>query len=197
MRKRWWAIAASTAALAVPVVVSTGTAFGANPAPATATVNIVGVETFRPNFVQNTWRFPLEKPTSIRSGGLLTFHNLTTDPHSMSVVAVKDLPTSFKGNAVVGALFAAHFPGPTTTNPFIDDGVPVSVTSTPDWHEKSHSNPTGPPTLGDSVLIDTTSPVNGHGFPPFTTVKVNAPAGTVLHYFCIFHNWMQGAVAVG
>ena len=199
MRKRLWLAAVSAVAVTVPVVASTGAAFGENPAPATATVKIVGVDTFRPNFVQNTFRFPLEKPTLIRSGGLLTFNNLTTDGHSLSVVAVKDLPTSFNGNAVVGALFAVQIPTAGPPNFILDDGVPAPFppTSPPDWHEKSHSNPTGPPTLGDSVLIDTSNPANAHGGPTTVTVAVNAPAGTELHYFCIFHNWMQGEVVVG
>src|SRR5436853_1637549 len=87
-----------------------------NGGPNSATVLIKGVETFRPNFYQQTFRFP-ENPTEIKSGGTITWKNLTTDPHSMSLIAENDLPTTPRGNPVTDAISAAHGFGPTSTGP--------------------------------------------------------------------------------
>jgi hypothetical protein len=32
--------------------------------------------------------------------------------------------------------------------------------------------------------------------PPVRTVQVTAPWGTVMHYMCTFHRWMQGEIDV-
>jgi plastocyanin len=194
MRKYVWV--ASAIALAMPVVATGSAAWGSSGGPASATVKIVGVETFKPNFYQNTFAFPT-KATKVRSGGTVTWNNLTSDAHSMSLIAERDFPTSVQGNAVTNAIFAVQLPTGAPPNFVVDDGVGVPPTGVPDFHEKSHSNgPTAAPTVGDSVLIDTSNPANAHGGPTSVTVKANAPAGTELFYVCIFHPWMQGEIDV-
>jgi plastocyanin len=183
---------AAVIALAVPVL--SGGVAGASDEhrPGSATVKIKGVETFRPNFYQNTFRFP-EDPTVVRKGGTVTFDNLTTQAHAMSLVAKGDLPTSNNGNDVSNALNNAHFPaGPPLF--VLDAGIaPDPGDTTPDFDTVSHSNPSGAPSVGDSVIVD--DQLGSHGGSPTITVQMTGPAG-LYHYFCIFHDWMQGEIRV-
>ena len=168
--------------------------------PNSATVLIKGVETFRPNFFQQTFRFP-EDPTQIKSGGTITWNNLTADGHTMSLIEKADLPASANANNdVANALFGLHNVGngPGAFNLVVDAGVANDDDNTADENcdTAGHSTPTpGSPVVGDSVLIDAAG-ANNHGGPSTVSVTVTAPAGTVLHYFCIFHPQMQGSIEV-
>jgi hypothetical protein len=62
-----------------------------------------------------------------------------------------------------------------------------------DFDTASHTNAGGPPTIGDSTLI---GPVNSPA-PSSRTIVVTAAPGTVLHYYCTFHAWMQATIIVG
>ena len=81
-----------------------------------------------------------------------------------------------------------------------DPAVPPGVTLpfpvlVQDFNASAHSNPTGPPTVGDSTLVDAVGP-NNHGFVTQRTVKVTAAEGTTLNYYCTIHPWMQGTIEV-
>jgi len=71
----------------------------------------------------------------------------------------------------------------------LNDFVQVADFDTP-----SHTNPTGPDTVGDSTLVDTSGP-NGNGFATQRTVVVTAAPG-LYHFICTFHPWMQGTIRV-
>jgi hypothetical protein len=88
-------------------------------------------------------------------------------------------------------LFGAHFPGGPPVIA-LDDGNPVP----PFDPSLTFETPSTPTQARDSVLVDTTDPANTHGFPNIVTVTVAAPAGTTLHFFCIFHDWMHGTIKV-
>jgi hypothetical protein len=62
-----------------------------------------------------------------------------------------------------------------------------------DFNTVSHSNGAGAPTIGDSTLIGSTSL---RGTPVNRTIVVTAAPGTVLHYYCTFHPWMQAKITV-
>jgi hypothetical protein len=64
-----------------------------------------------------------------------------------------------------------------------------------DFDTVSHTNPTGPPTIGDSTLVDAYGPAN-NGFVTQRTVRMSTVPGTY-HYVCTFHPWMQGTIVVG
>jgi plastocyanin len=81
-----------------------------------------------------------------------------------------------------------------------DPAVPPGVTPpfpvlVADFDTVSHTNPTGPATVGDSTLVDANGPAN-NGFVTQRTVKMSAVPGTY-HYICTFHPWMQGTIVVG
>ncbi len=160
-----------------------GTAVGAGgKGPAKATIVIKGEETFKPNVViTNTFRFA-SGTVPIRSGGTVTLTNTTTDAHSLSIVKPSQVPhtvTQMHNCSACEAILAAHgisLEGPPTHGPpphlVVDVGSP------------------GFDTAGDSVVIGP----KGRGRP--VTFKVTAPPGTVLHFVCAFHSWMQGRFLV-
>jgi plastocyanin len=63
-----------------------------------------------------------------------------------------------------------------------------------DFDTPSHTNRTGPDTVGDSTLVDTAGP-NAFGFASQRTIVVTAAPG-LYHYFCTIHAWMQGTIRV-
>jgi hypothetical protein len=79
-----------------------------------------------------------------------------------------------------------------TTDPAVPPGAPF-VALVEDFDTSAHTNAHGvAPTVGDSSLI---GPVNSPA-PSMRTIVVTAPPGTVLHYYCTFHPWMQGTILV-
>lgn len=160
-----------------------GTAAGAGGrGPAKATVVIKGGETLKPNVVlTNTMRFVAGSVT-IRSGGTVTLTNKTTDPHSLSVVKPSQVPHTIlqlHNCTACEAILAAHginLEGPPTHGPPPHLVVDVGAA--------------GFDTAGDSVVIGP----QGRG--PAVTFKVTAPPGTILHFVCAFHPWMQGRFLV-
>ena len=67
----------------------------------------------------------------------------------------------------------------------------------PTFSQPTTFDQTGSPSVGDAVIVapGRNSGNNGGG-PDTVTVQVNAPAGTTLHYVCLFHIWMQGTIQV-
>jgi plastocyanin len=118
-----------------------------------------------------TMHFAPETVT-VHSGGTVTFvhGDSTHDPHTITIVAARELPTRIDPCRACEKAQQAHFPqgpqGPPT--PVVNVGRP------------------GLDAPGDSVLW-----MSGR-----VKVKVSAPAGTVLRYFCAVHPWMQGTIRV-
>jgi plastocyanin len=149
---------------------TTGSASHLQPAAAHV-VKTLGGEIFKPNLsVTVTLRFA---PGSlrVRSGDTVVFDHadMGRDPHTVSVVAAKDLPRHTEPCPACDRVEQAHFPH--------GQSQPPSVVNV------------GRPGLdqpGDSIVW-----MSGRA-----SVKVSAPAGTVLHYFCALHPWMQGTITV-
>jgi plastocyanin len=121
-----------------------------------------------------TFRFA-PGPLTVSSGSTVRWVNETDEPHTISVVAKADLPTSIDevfGCAVCGAIFASHFPGG-PSNP------PIAVVN---------AGSAGLDAVGDSLWQN-----------PGETVSatISAAPGSTLHYMCGIHAWMQGTIKVG
>jgi hypothetical protein len=104
------------------------------------------------------------------------------EPHTITVVSVKDLPkTSAQINncTICNETAAGHLknpkapPGPTNdiAHWIVDKGKP------------------GLDEAGDSIAIEGAKHKS-------ISIKVTAPAGTVLHFICAVHPWMQGTIKV-
>jgi plastocyanin len=122
---------------------------------------------------------------SVKSGQMLTFEydgKPGSEPHTITIVAAKDLPkTAAQMNNcnVCNQTAAGHLknpkapPGPTNdiAHWTVDNGTP------------------GLDEPGDSIAIE--------GAKHRTiSIKVTAPAGTILHFMCAVHPWMQGTIKV-
>ena len=188
----------------------------ASTAAATKVIEIKGRDSFVPNgYLLNTYRF---EPAVIKvhQGDRVQLVNKTTDGHTMTLVARADLPRTIPEvfgcklcKAVNGVYFAGGGHNPSgvqidngqltddndtdadTPDPAGPPGAPFTALIE-DFDTVSHSNPGGAPTIGDSTLI---GPVNSPA-PSTRTIVITAPPGTVLHYFCTFHAWMQATIVV-
>jgi plastocyanin len=128
--------------------------------------------------------------TTVKSGQMLTFTyegKPAEEPHTITVVARKDLPTtdaqinacSNGGDKVCNVIVAGHIknpkapPGPTNdiVHWVVDKGQP------------------GLDSPGDSIAIE-------GGKHKSISIKVTAPAGTTLYFFCVVHPWMHGKLTV-
>jgi plastocyanin len=168
--------AAAAGAAALTLSVGIASALGSSGPRAhgaqTHIVKTVGGEIFKPNVSDTmTMRFA---PANIKvhPGDTIVFEHAdkTHDPHTISVVAAKDLPRSSDPCPACARVEKAHFPHG-------QSGPPLPVVNV------------GKPGLdqpGDSIVW-----MGGK-----VSAKVSAPAGTVLHYFCAIHPWMQGTITV-
>jgi plastocyanin len=162
-------------------------------ADASRTVELKGTEHFVPNALINAdFRFS-PGPLSVKSGDVVTWQNTITapDPHTISIVNANDLPTNVNQvfncgapGTVCAAILACHFPngfGPGGPNP------PINFAC----GNAANGNFAA---VGDSFLI----PPPGFGPASLQTVsaKITAPSGSVLHYMCAIHPWMQGEINV-
>ena len=111
----------------------------------------------------------------------------SSEPHTMSFVAEKDLPTSAAQinacsngqNKVCNAIVAGHI-----KNPKLPPGPKNDIAH---WTvDKGQPGLDGP---GDSIAIE--GPKHRS-----ISIKVTAPAGTTLYFFCAVHPWMHGKIAV-
>jgi plastocyanin len=205
--------------VAVSLLVTRAGATGAAPNKSSVSVDIVGSEKFLPNRETSTYRFP-DAPIKVASGRTITFNNQTADGHTITLVAPGDLATSFNC-PVCDAVNSVYFPGNGNGPPAgaqIDAGTitdddpqadappgdadaldgPQSDHFPPvlieDFDTVSHSNPSAPPTVGDSSFVFPNP--NPFGAPIVRTVQVTAKSGAVLHYMCTIHPWMQGQIDV-
>ena len=188
------------------------------------TIRTVGGEQVRFNRqITSNFRFSPNQPVHVKQGDTITLKETSGDGHTLTLVEASALPTDLNGvffcgqpaiiapgfvgspacvNGAPGYPFALHLaqnfpppwlPIPTSCTPsgicnqFVDGGV-ASNTNTLGLDTAWSFNPDGSvKTAGDSVLL-----LPGQAF----TFTVTAPAGTHLHFLCIFHPWMQGEIVV-
>jgi plastocyanin len=181
----------------------------------TKVINIEGRDSFAANaYLLNTFHFQPGLIT-VHQGQRIEFVNKTIDGHTMTLVARADLPHTIPevfGCKLCKAVNGVYFPSgrnpagvqidngqltddtdndADTPDPAVPPGAPFTALIQ-DFDTVSHSNAGGAATIGDSTLI---GPVNSPA-PSMRTIVVTAPPGTVLHYFCTFHAWMQATIVV-
>jgi hypothetical protein len=174
--------------LAIAVTVISMAAFGVAAASArapqdpTLRVESQGKTTFQPNNqIQSTLRFEPGILQSVPSGAQVRFtvndHDGKNDAHTVTVADPADIPNTVPKifncgsdpNDPCGQTFKCLFGGGQPVFKCDPDQVP------------------GLDQPGDVLLFTATHP---------TTTHITAPPGTVLHYFCAFHPWMQGVIRV-
>ena len=127
----------------------------------------------------------------VKSGDTIIFKDLTTDPHTLSIVTASDIQSLQTVGQIFGcgapgtpcfSILVAHFPNGPPSGPF-------STCTPPNCIQVVNAGPAGLDEPGDSLLV----------LPGGTavTVTVSAPSGTTLHFICAFHPWMQGQIIVG
>ena len=146
-------------------------------------VDIKGLETFEGNalFLSNL-RFAPEN-IKVDKGDTVTWADnaLTTSPHTITIVEREDVPVNFAeayiclwDKRILGVdgpclqFMDAHGGIPPAT-PVVNVGRP------------------GLDAPGDSIFLPPNSSISA---------EVTAAPGTVLHYICIIHPWMQGTITV-
>ena len=127
--------------------------------------------------------------TTIQRGQKLHIVNNTPAPHSLTLVIPKLLPQS------KAQIKNCQHIAPGTI-----------CRKAAKWHgfdgRNIHKNPARAGKHGwdeaGSLHRNGDSVIYGDGFGPNSpnSRKVTAPAGTVLHFMCIFHPWMQGTITV-
>jgi plastocyanin len=127
---------------------------------------------------------------SVKSGDMLTFTyegKPADESHTISVVAQKDLPTTNAqinacgngGNKICNTIVAGHIKNP--------KAPPGPTNDIVHWiADKGQPGLDGP---GDSVAIEGAKHKS-------ISIKVTAPAGTTLYFFCVVHPWMHGKITV-
>jgi plastocyanin len=168
----------------VAAVAIAATAVGMSPASA---ASLTSIKTFehskfvpgpRGGLVLN-WGFDPATVT-VHSGSMVRWtHTGHGEPHTASVVRAADVPKTadeilacFLPRSICGKILARHDPGNDQQPPF---------------HTVVNSGAPGVNQAGDSVFLLPQKSV---------TVRVTAPSGTVLHYICAFHAWMQAKIRV-
>jgi hypothetical protein len=186
MRER--KLIAGIAGLAVAAAITVGavgSAGAAGSAPTSVTVKEKWTVKMVPNrYVQDGMRFNRDV-YSVASGGTLTFKMTAPQegPHTLTIVALKDLPKTAQqvfNCKVCIRLAKAHGANPKSNAPpkfqFLENGVGSKI----------------PPKLdrpGDSAVL---FPKKGS----LVAMKVTAKPGTILHFMCLIHPWMQARIKV-
>ena len=127
---------------------------------------------------------------SVKSGETITFTYAGKpgdEPHTISVVAKQDLPTtaaqinacSNGGNKTCNGIIAGHI-----KNPKLPPGPTNDIV-----HWTVNKGKAGLDRAGDSVAIEGAKHKS-------ISIKVTAPAGTTLYFFCLAHPWMHGKITV-
>jgi plastocyanin len=180
MNRRLTVAVAATAALGLGAATTAGAA-------AKNEIRIVGGEKFKAGkYLKIDLRFKPRNVT-VKSGATVKVVNKTKgEPHTISFVEKKYLPTSFDV-AVEEQLLTAHqvnredpdaLPGAFV----VDNGQPV-----PEGGTLEADTGFTPDVAGDSAFI-----APGQDF----SFKVTADKGSRLYYFCALHPWMQGKLKV-
>jgi len=182
----------AVALVAAVAAVAAVTQSGSGTKACGATVKVTDHEKFVVNrYALDAMRY-VPGTATVRSGCTLRFTFATPDqdvPHSISIVKKSELPKTaaeMQSCKVCKEIKAEHVKDPTEPagphNPILHWIVNV-----------------GRPGLdvpGDSISIFEDA---DKGAPPghkSVAIRVSAPPGTVLHYICGMHPWMQGAIVV-
>jgi plastocyanin len=127
---------------------------------------------------------------SVKSGDMLTFiydGKPAEEPHTISVVAQKDLPStnaqinacgnggSKVCNTIIGGLIKNPKAPPGPTNDIV--------------HWVVDKGKAGLDRPGETIAIEGAKHKS-------ISIKVTAPAGTTLYFFCVVHPWMHGKLTV-
>jgi plastocyanin len=146
-------------------------------------VDVKGLETFEANslFLSNL-RFTPEN-IKVDKGDKVTWSDvaLTPVPHTITIVEAADLPSNFAEAYICNwDKRILGFDGPCLQ--FVDahGGIPPT-TPVVEVGRKGLDAP------GDSIFLPQTSSVSA---------QITAAPGSVLHYICIIHPWMQGSITV-
>jgi plastocyanin len=169
--------------IALAAVAALAVAAPALAKPAPNTIETHGSAKIKINeYLQDGQKF-VPGDITVKSGATVTLRNKSTDgaPHSLSLLAKSALPKTVAAVMqcpACGPLLAAHQADPNTGEvkvPLVDVGQPGFDT----MGTKT--------TAGDSIFLPP------HGKVSF---KVTAAKGSVLHFFCAVHPWMQGTIKV-
>ena len=122
---------------------------------------------------------------SVKSGATLTFEydgKAASEPHTITIVSVKDLPKTaaqINNCTICNKTAAGHLKNP--------KAPPGPTNDIANWVvDKGQTGFDGP---GDSIAIEGAKHRS-------ISIKVTAPAGTILHFICAVHPWMQGTLRV-
>ncbi len=198
LKGRLLLLAAVVAVAAVTALMPAG-AVGADPASGArasacgVTVKAMAGEKVAINkYFQDDMRFA-PGTVRVKSGCTLTFEYGTPgqmEPHTLTVVPAAKLPKTARQveNCSVCNVALAHLKNPKSPQ---TAGTPANPLVHPILHAgKPSDDLTLDGQVGDSLAIE---PVKGH---KSITVTVTAPAGTVMHFLCAVHPWMQGKIIV-
>lgn len=161
-----------------------------------------------------TLRFAPDHPIFVKSGSTIVLTEASNDGHTFTVVDKSLLPqttndvlscgTGAPGSDICSTVLAAHgalAPPPST----IPTPQPYCQTvPNPPFGDIAQCTDAGAqvPSGGAFPNIDTAYTLTSGGdsiilLPGQSIVlTISAPAGTVLHFMCVFHPWMQGEIVV-
>ncbi len=92
-RSRWLTATVGIVALTGPALMASAARAEGN-APKAVSVDILGSDHFvHPGLLVNDYHFP-DHPIVVRQGGIITFHNKTSDAHTITLVAAADVPAT-------------------------------------------------------------------------------------------------------
>jgi len=186
MRRRKLIAAAIVAAAAAATVAVLVPAAGSAPRASAVTVKVMDLGTkYTINRSATDTMYFAPAVISIPSGQTLTFEyggKPSSEPHTMTIVPQEALPrTSAQiDNCTVCERYASGH----LKNPKAPPGPTNDIA-----HWTLNTGGAGFDGPGDSIAIE--GPQHRS-----ITVQVSAPAGTVLHFICAVHPWMQGTIKV-
>ncbi len=182
-------VTGSTAVVLVAFL-ATSTAFGSNRQAGVTIKAADKGQTYVINRSTTDRMFFSPGTISVKRGSTLTFTyegKPTSEPHTISVVPRKSLPTTDAqinacqngGNKVCNAII-----GGLIRNPHAPPGPSNDIVH---WTvDKGSPGLSGP---GDSIAIEGAKHRS-------ISIKVTAPAGSKLSFFCVVHPWMHGTINV-
>jgi hypothetical protein len=183
MMYRKLTVGALALSLAVGGSGAAAVAAGHHKAPKRTTIKESGGTSMKPNrFIADKLRWKKDV-YHVRSGGTLHVVSNVEGPHTFTVVRKKNLPTTARqvdNCKICNKLIAAHGADPNSNAPpkflYLENGV-------------GQNTPPNVDRPGDSAGVG----IIGRS----VNLKVTAKRGTVLHFMCLIHPWMQAKVVVG
>jgi plastocyanin len=165
------------AVAAVLATIAGGNIAGAEPA---AKVRMVGKQQFKANvrFASNL-RFR-QGDVTVASGDTVEFKDKSGAPHTVTIVG-SQLATDWTTSYICLAENLAPFGGGACVPIFNAHGFGATPVI------EASGSAAGLDAPGDSVFF---SPGSS------SELTISAPSGTILHYTCVIHPWMQGTITV-